>query len=247
MGSGRDRGKPGRQRGGGGGCRARAASEAVGRGEQPGCGSPEAHGSSRSAGTRPPCPRGRRRGRVPSRSVPDTPNFWRLARPRPSAAGAPAAGAALRWRGPPPGGPGPGGRAALPRAPTRERRLLKGKHVGRGRGPHESPAASADARPDLEREHVDACPSPPHHAGLQAREGHARPGSRRLRTPPAQRGSPSGSPGPRGRPAAAHSLSLRSPLRSLPCTAAPEGQTKCDFGKRAPGQFWKSRPRARSS
>ncbi|XP_012510635.1 PREDICTED: uncharacterized protein LOC105819022 [Propithecus coquereli] len=36
--------------------------------------------------------------------------------------------------------------------------------------------------------------------------------------------------------------SHRSPLRSVDCTAAPEGQTKFGFGKRVREQSWKSRP-----
>lgn len=47
-------------------------------------------------------------------------------------------------------------------------------------------------------------------------------------------GSPSLSLGPQGLPTT-RCLSRRSPLRSVDCTAAPEGQTKFGFGKRSQG------------
>lgn len=55
---------------------------------------------------------------------------------------------------------------------------------------------------------------------------------------PAHLGSSSLDPGPRGLPTS-RCLSHRSPLRSVDCTAAPEGQTKFGFGKRSRGQGWK--------
>ncbi|CAD7685999.1 unnamed protein product [Nyctereutes procyonoides] len=118
------------------------------------------------------------------------------------------------------------GRAFVPEVPARAPDLLKEKHVGRGRGPHEAPGAPAHTRgPDLWRENEAASPrawrpakplcwrhlqSPPRTGCLSPKPPHPEdsPPSRRLRR--------------------------RSPLRSIGCTAAPEGQTPFGLGKRAP-------------
>nr|XP_055200949.1 translation initiation factor IF-2-like [Nyctereutes procyonoides] len=180
----------------------------------------------RGDGLVPPS-RGRPRGGVHSRSREGATEPQTFAdsrgrrRPQPDS----SRGAHLRWRGHQPSRPSCG-RAFVPEVPARAPDLLKEKHVGRGRGPHEAPGAPAHTRgPDLWRENEAASPrawrpakplcwrhlqSPPRTGCLSPKPPHPEdsPPSRRLRR--------------------------RSPLRSIGCTAAPEGQTPFGLGKRAP-------------
>lgn len=99
--------------------------------------------------------------------------------------------------------------------------------MGRGRGPRKSPGAPAyTLGPELWRENEDA--SPPALRPVKPlcwRYLQSLPRTLCLLPKPLD---PENSPPSR-------CLSRRSPLRSIGCTAAPEGQTKFGFGKRASG------------
>lgn len=99
--------------------------------------------------------------------------------------------------------------------------------MGRGRGPRKTPGVPAYTRgPDLWRENEDASPlSSRPVKPLFWRHLQSLPRTLCLLPKP---------PDPENSPPSL-CQSRRSPLRSIGCTAAPEGQTKFGFGKRASG------------
>lgn len=99
--------------------------------------------------------------------------------------------------------------------------------MGRGRGPRKTPGAPAyTLGADLGRESEDA--SPPALRPVKPLSWrHLQSLPRTLCLLPKPLDAENSAP--------CRCLSRRSPLRSMGCTAAPEGQTKFGFGKRAPG------------